>query len=94
VSGSHQARTPDLDEIIDGVSARLPGVQCQQLPVTHASDDDGLWFFRLPGRDGEVQIESSNGTCPFLIETDRSRERHVGTSVEDVVATVVRWLSE
>jgi hypothetical protein len=92
--GTAPSMTPELEQIIRGVTARLPKVQCEQLPVTHASDDDGLWFFRLPGREGEVQIESSTGTCPFLIESDGHHERQVGATVEDVVSIVVQWLSK
>ena len=90
--GTAPSMTPELEQIIKGVTARLPKVQCEQLPVAHASDDDGLWFFRLPGREGEVQIESSTGMCPFLSESDGHPEWQVGATIDDVVSIVVQWL--
>jgi hypothetical protein len=86
--------TAELEQIIKGVAARLPKVQYRQLPVTHPGDDDGLWFFRLPGGEEEVQIESSTGVCPFVIEGDGHHQRRVGATVEDVVSVVVEWLSK
>ena len=72
----------------------IPGLQITQLPVTHPGADDGLWFIKIPGRTEEVQIESSSGTCPFLIESDFSSERHYGRSVYEVVGTVMKLFAE
>ena len=85
--------TPELEQIIERVTTLLPEVRWEQSPVAHPSDDSGLWFFRLPGRKGEVQIESSTGTCPSLIEWDGNDARQVSATVEEVVSIVVRWLS-
>jgi hypothetical protein len=81
----------DIDHIIDRLKAELPGVQVTQLQVAHpGADDDGLWFVTIPGTDGEVQIEASHGSCPFLIESDLSDERFHGHTVDEVVSTVRR----
>jgi len=81
----------DIDQIIERLRAEIPGVQVTQLQVTHpGADDDGLWFIKIPGRAGEVQIESPHGICPFLIESDFSDERLRGHSVDEVVSTVRR----
>jgi hypothetical protein len=83
--------TRDIDQIIERLKAELPGVQVTQLQVSHpGADDDGLWFIKIPGKDGDVQIESSHGTCPFIIESDFSRETFHGHSVDEVVSTVRR----
>jgi hypothetical protein len=83
--------TRDIDQIIERLKAELPGVQVTQLQVSHpGADDDGLWFIKIPGRDGDVQIESSHGTCPFIIESDFSSETFHGHSVDEVVSTVRR----
>jgi hypothetical protein len=80
----------DIDQIIARLRAEIPGVQIEQLRVVHTrADDDGLWFIRIPGRI-KVQIESSNGACPFLIEWDLSAERFHGHSIDEVVSTVRR----
>ncbi len=83
--------TRDIDQIIERLKAELPGVQATQLQISHpGADDDGLWFIKIPGRDGDVQIESSHGACPFLIESDFSHERFHGHTVDNVVSTIRR----
>jgi hypothetical protein len=63
--------------------------------VSHAADDNGLWFFRRRGHQWwTVRIESSTGRCPFLIEGIGDGERRldqVGTPIE-VAQTVIAWL--
>jgi elongation factor Tu len=83
----------DVDKIIAEIRRRFPQIWWKQLEVTHpGADDDGLWFFRLPSGTNEVQIESPDGTCPFLVEHNASNERFTGDSVEAVVSKVVEWL--
>ena len=80
----------DIDQIIERLEAEIPGLYVEQLRVTHPeADDDGLWFIRIHERKEEVQIESSNGVCPFLIESDFNSERLLGHSVEEVVANLL-----
>ena len=79
----------DVDQIIELVRAIGPGVNVAQLKVLHpGADDDGLWFFSQPESPFEVQIESPNGMCPFLIETDESAKRFTGTSIDETVQTL------
>lgn len=82
----------DIDRIIEQLTANIPGIRIEQLKVAHpaAADDDGLWFINLPDREQQVQIESSEGTCPFLIESDFNNERLRGHTVEEVVAAIIR----
>jgi hypothetical protein len=85
----------DIDQIIELLRREIPRVQITQLQVAHpGTDDDGLWFIKVPGRTEEVQIESSSGTCPFVIESDFSSERHHGRSVYEVVGTVMKLFAE
>jgi hypothetical protein len=75
-----------IDRIIARLSLELPGIRIQQLEVSHpGADDDGLWFMRVPGRNGEVQVESSYGSCPFLIEADCTDPRFTGEDGDEVV---------
>ena len=68
-------------------------MKIRQLEVSHpGADDDGLWFFTWPGSNFEVQIESPNGMCPFLIETDESDARFTSSSVEETVKMLVKLL--
>jgi len=81
----------DIDLIIDWLRAEVPGIRIEQLKVNHpGADDDGLWFINIPDQQGEVQIESSEGMCPFLIESSFNDVRYRGYTVEEVVATVKR----
>jgi hypothetical protein len=79
----------DIDAIIERLKDAIPDVEIRQLQVTHPADDDGLWFITVPGKLGKVQIESSDGVCPFIIESTSSPATHTGTTVEEVV-TIVR----
>ena len=91
VALSTHTMTRDIDQIIERLKAELPGVHVTQLKASHpGADDDGLWFIKIPGKDGGVQIESSHGTCPFLIESDVSDEKLQGRSIDEVISTVKR----
>lgn len=84
--------TPELEAVIRRVQEQLPLARWEQLPVKWPADDDGLWIFWIPGMPGEVQIESSWGVCPFLIETDKHDERATGQTPAETADTVVKWL--
>lgn len=78
----------DIDEIIKRLLGVLPGAKITQLQVTHPADDDGLWFIKVPGVQGDVQIESSSADCPFLIESTFNNESRTGNTIEEVVSIV------
>jgi hypothetical protein len=82
----------DVEQMIAKVGQLLPSARWFQLQVAHpGGDDDGLWTFEVPnGR--RVQVESPNGSCPFLIEGDDSDERSPGSTVLETVEIVVRRL--
>ncbi len=83
----------DIDAIIARLHLTHPDVSAAQLTVSHpGADDDGLWFFRHPVTDIEVQLESSTGTCPFLFERSGSPDRLIVGNVEQAVAFVVAGL--
>jgi len=85
----------DIDLIIERLTVDLPGADIQRLRVSNpGADDDGLWFIQIPGREEKVQIESSNGGCPFLIESDFNSARLWGHSIEEVVSTVKRLYAQ
>ncbi len=85
-------RVRDIDRIIAATRELVSDLEVTQLQEYWPADDDGLWFFR--GRPGgnEVQIESWNGDCPFIVEHDRGSEAYTETTVADVVAKVVELL--
>jgi hypothetical protein len=79
----------DIDLIIEQLNTEIPGVQIEQLKVRHpGADDDGLWFIVIPGRQKYIQVESSSGNCPFLIESTFNDERFSGSNISEVVEKV------
>ena len=97
MSQNNQSRNQgrDVDRIIEGVRQIFPDIIVDQLRVTHPGDDDGLWFFHLPENPkDEIQIESSYGNCPFLIENMRNDDRKNGESLEQVVAIICEYFQE
>jgi hypothetical protein len=74
------------------VQLELPLVRWEQLGVTLPGDDDGLWFFWIPDVPGEVQIESSDGVCPFLVETDKHDDCVTTHTPHETADKIVEWL--
>ena len=83
----------DIDTVIAELQRTYPGVACEQLPVTHpGADDDGLWFFTHSARPGEVQLESSTGQLPFLVEGTESPAQDTARTIDQAVALVAARL--
>ena len=83
----------DIDTIVVALTASHPRLRVEQLKVKHpGADDDGVWFFTHPDSRFEVQLESSDGSCPFLVESDRHDERGRATTVAEAVERVECWL--
>ena len=73
----------DIDQLIAALVRRWPGMRCEQLRVVHpGGDDDGLWFFTHPAEHGEVQVESSTGAAPFMVEGDHGQRATAATVSE------------
>jgi hypothetical protein len=58
----------DIDIIIERVRAAHPEMKVVQQDRSHPADDNGVWWFRLPGQERDIQIESSTYNCPFIVE--------------------------
>jgi hypothetical protein len=72
----------DIDQITESLRTEVPGTEVAQLQVTHpGTDDNGVWFITIPGRDGEVQIESSNGGPILIGDTAYMHPLKFGTNV-------------
>jgi len=83
----------DIDLVIQSLQQSYPTIAVQQLQVLHpGADDDGLWFFTHPSTTIEVQLESSNGSCPFIFESDADSSVEHPDSVAAAVALVARGL--
>ena len=83
----------DIEKIIQRFRELYPGVEVSQLKVRNpGADDDGLWFFSHCESPFQVEIESSNGMCPFLIETDESDARTTTNTVDKTVRALTALL--
>jgi hypothetical protein len=86
----------DIEKIIKLVKDRIPIVEVNQLKVSHPGvDDDGLWYFELPGDSRAIQIESTYGQCPFIIEhfeMKRTSDAWFGRTVDEVVERITSYL--
>ena len=83
----------DIDTVIAELQSAYPSIACEQLRVTHpGADDDGLWFFTHPDRPGEIQLESSTGQAPFLVEGTESPACDTAHTVEQAIALVAKRL--
>ncbi len=84
----------DIDKVIERVRAQLPAVVVEKMKVSHLGvDDDGLWFFRLPPEKKEVQIESSTGAAPFLLERDDAVAIH-DAGIDQAAAEVIAYFGK
>jgi hypothetical protein len=83
----------DIDRIIREVASRVPSVSVTQMHKTHPDDDDGLWWFAVGDENDNIQIESSHGMCPFLVETDEqcSANARTAESIEQAVGMIVEF---
>ena len=83
----------DIENIINQMRAAHPAVHVEQLKVKFPdADDDGLWFFTHPNCAFEVQLESSKGVYPFLVETNENNERVYVHNIIEALVTLTQKL--
>jgi len=84
----------DIDSIIERVKQQLPDADFYQLTMINPNLDDGIWCFYLPDVEPEVHLESNNGICPFIIETDEHCEEDAIKidTVDETVKFIVEYL--
>ena len=78
-----------IDQLTAALQREYPGITIEQHRVAHPDeDDDGLWYINHPRAIAEVQVESSTGDAPFLIESDLAPPT-VARTVTEAVRTCV-----
>jgi hypothetical protein len=83
----------DIDLVIAEVERHDSNIRSIQLQVKHPGyDDDGIWFFWIQESAGEVQVESSDGMLPFIVETDKHNQVFHATTIGETVDTILAWL--
>jgi hypothetical protein len=86
----------DIDHIIAAVFIALPDVNVVQHQQPHLADDEGLWFFDLLDPKKDIQLESSTGMCPFIIEhcgLKSTADAWNATTVEEAAKLVIGVLA-
>lgn len=85
----------DIDRIIAAAKQQMPEVRVWQWPKKHPGDDDGIWWFSLPGMPQDIQVESASGNCPFVVETDEQSSYNArrANTVEEVETWIIEYLS-
>jgi hypothetical protein len=84
--------------VIARVQDAVPGTMSERISVTHAADDDNVWWmWKGPGpREIEtrsVQIDTApEGQPPFLVEGDDEGQRLATDDAVEAAAAVIRWL--
>ena len=78
----------DIDLVIAAVAGKYPGTTVEQLTVSHPADDDGIWYFRRAGFGLEVNVESSAGMLPFLVESNGTDQANHASTIEEAVQLV------
>jgi len=84
----------DIDLIIEKVTIKLPEIGVWQPPKSCPSDDNGIWYFSLPDVKQSIQIESSYGVCPFIVETEEqcSYDARTANTIDEAVEMIVEYL--
>lgn len=76
----------DIDQVIAVVRQQIPEATVDQIPKERPGDDDGVWWFGLPGVLEDVRVEQRRGAGPFqlITEDDQSgyQRRTVATPAE------------
>jgi hypothetical protein len=81
-----------IDDVLDLVRRRIPGLIVERLDVVWPGDDDNLYFLGDDFGLDRVQIETAaGGAAPFTIEDGGV----IRTSdVAEAAAIIVSWLDE
>lgn len=84
----------DIDRVIDIVKHHLPEIAVFQHQDVWPADDEGLWFFQLPDNVNDIQLESYNGMCPFIVEHNgmESSDAWSANRVEEAARMVIDYL--
>jgi hypothetical protein len=84
----------DIDVITERVKQQIQAVEVYQYHKTHPADDDGVWWFSLPDVEPDIKLDSPNGYCPFMIETNEQWGENARTAndVNQAILIIVDYL--
>lgn len=81
-----------VDQLLDQLRLRIPGLIVERLQVTHPADDDNVYFIGDEHGHDRVQLDTAPGGHPtFYIENGG---RHQTADVSDAVTTISSYLEQ
>ena len=87
-----------IELVFRRVRDAVAGVRIERLTVTHAADDDNVWWVwtgtgREADADRSVQIDTHpGGTPPFLLEGSTPGQRLESSDATEATAAILKWL--
>ena len=79
--------------IVAAVRQVFPDLEVRRLAVTHAGDENNVWFITRPASSVELQLDSMpDGAPPFLLESDANRDRT--SDAEEAAHLMISWLRQ
>jgi hypothetical protein len=81
-----------LDELLDQLRLRIPGLIVKRLQVTYRGDDDNVYFIGDEHGPGRIQLDTApDGQPPFLIEDGG---RHETTDIAESIGIITSYLEQ
>jgi hypothetical protein len=81
-----------LDELLDQLRGRIPGLIVERLAVTHRADDDNVYFIGDEQQRDRIQLDTApDGQPPFYIEDGG---RHQTPEVAEAVSIIGSYLEQ
>lgn len=82
-----------VDHIFAALRTAFPDIHIRRISMTHAADDDNVWFIKRQSGTVELQLDStSSGNPPFLLESDT--ERASTENATEAIEIATSWLSK
>jgi hypothetical protein len=76
----------DIKKIIKQLNKLCPHLSIFQFSPLLDADDNGLWLISYNGIG--IQLESSSGNCPFLLESNEHNTRYHLNSINEVISKI------
>jgi hypothetical protein len=81
-----------LDELLDQLRSRIPGLVVERLAVTHPADDDNVYFIGDEHQRDQIQLDTApDGQPSFCIENGG---RHQTSQVREAASIIASYLQQ
>jgi hypothetical protein len=77
-----------LDELLDQLRSRIPGLTVERLQVTHPADDDNVYFIGDTHGPDRIQLDTApDGQPPFCIENGGRLDTPQASEAASIIAS-------